>query len=486
VTTPAPSFDAVIIGSGPNGLAAAIAIAREGFAVRVFERADTIGGGMRSGALTLPGFIHDICSSVHALVPASPFFKTLPLGQFGLTLLHPPTPFAHPLEDGSAVVCRRSIEETAANLDAPDAAGYRRLFGPMVRQSEPLMEALLAPIGRRHPLLMASIGPMAIRSAKSLAESRFLGRRARALMAGAAAHGLVPLEFAGTAGFSLALIVAAHAVGWPVAQGGSQTLAEALGRYLESLGGSIETGRTITALEDLPKRGAAVLCDVTPRQLLAIADAQLHGSYRRALERFRYGPGVFKLDWALHQAVPWRAPACRDAGTVHVGGTLEEIAASERAAWEGRIHDRPFVLVVQPTIVDPSRAPANRHTLWAYCHVPNGSTVDMTSRVEAQIERFAPGFRDCIAARHTMNTADMEHGNPNLVGGDIGGGAADLAQLIARPALKVNPYTTPIDGVYLCSSSTPPGIGVHGMCGYFAAQAAVRRLRRRDRRLADR
>jgi phytoene dehydrogenase-like protein len=473
------SLDAIVIGSGPNGLAAAIAIAREGFAIRVYERADTIGGGTRSAALTLPGFIHDICSTVHALVPASPFFKTLPLAQHGLTLLHAPAPLAHPLDDGSAVVCRRSVEETASNLDAPDAAGYRRLFEPLVGEYEPLMETLLGPIGRSHPLLMARIGPMAIRSAKSLAESRFLGRRARALMAGAAAHAVVPLDFAGTAGFALALMVSAHAVGWPVAHGGSQTLANALAGYLASLGGSFETGRAIAALEELPA-SRAVLCDVTPRQLLRIAGAQLRGSYRRSLERFRYGPGVFKLDWALRHAVPWRAPECRDAGTVHVGGTLEEIAASERAAWEGRIHDRPFVLVVQPTIADPSRAPADRHTLWAYCHVPNGSTVDMTSRVEAQIERFAPGFRDCIAARHVMNTAEMERGNPNLVGGDIGGGAADLRQLIARPTLSLHPYATPIDGVYLCSSSTPPGIGVHGMCGYHAAQAALGRLRRKN------
>ena len=476
MTARAPSLDAVVVGSGPNGLAAAIAIAREGFAVRVFERSDTIGGGTRSGALTLPGFVHDICSTVHALVPASPFLRSLPLEQYGLALLHAPTPCAHPLDDGTAVVCRRSIDETAANLDAPDAPRYRRLFQPLAAEWEPLMEALLGPVGRSHPLLMARIGLTAVRSAKSLAEARFLGRRARALVAGAAAHGVVPLDSAGTAGFALALIVSAHTVGWPVAKGGSQALAHALAAYLQSLGGSIETGRAIAALDDLPE-SRAVLCDVTPRQLLRIAGGALRGSYRRALERFRYGPGVFKLDWALHDPVPWRAPECRGAGTVHVGGTFEEIEASERAAWEGRIHDRPFVLVVQSTVADPSRAPAGGHTLWAYCHVPNGSTVDMTSRIEAQIERFAPGFRDCIAARHAMNTADMERGNPNLVGGDIGGGAADLRQIIARPALRLNPYTTSIDGVYLCSSSTPPGIGVHGMCGYHAAQAAMRRLR---------
>lgn len=476
MTGSSQALDAAVIGSGPNGLAAAIVLARNGFSVRVYERGSVIGGGMRSAALTLPGFVHDVCSAVHALVPASPFFTSVPLGDHGLTLLHPPIPCAHPLDDGTAVVCRRSIEETAENLEAPDAPRYRRVFEPLVDDFAPLMEALLAPIGRHHPLLMARVGPTAIRSAKAFAESRFMGRRARALVAGAASHGLVPIDFAGTAGFALALLVSAHAVGWPVAKGGSQQLADALAAYLRSLHGSIETGRQIDSLDELPQN-RAVLCDVTPRQLLRIAGPRLQGSYRAALERFRYGPGVFKLDWALHEPVPWRAAECREAGTVHVGGTLEEIDASERAAWEGRIHDRPFVLIVQPTTADPSRAPAGKHTLWAYCHVPNGSTVDMTERIEAQIERFAPGFRDCVAARHAMNTADIERGNPNLVGGDIGGGAADLRQLIARPVLSLSPYTTSIDGVYLCSASTPPGIGVHGMCGYYAAQSAMKRLR---------
>jgi phytoene dehydrogenase-like protein len=292
---------------------------------------------------------------------------------------------------------------------------------------------------------------------------------------------MVPIDFAGPAGFGLALLVSAHAAGWPVARGGSQHVADALGGYLRSLGGSIETGRAISSLDEL-SGSRAVLCDVTPRQLLRIAGGRLRGSYRRRLERFRYGPGIFKLDWALHEPVPWRAAECRQAGTVHVAGTLEEIEASERAAWEGRVHDRPFVLAVQATVADPSRAPAGKHTLWAYCHVPNGSTTDMTDRIEGQIERFAPGFRDCIAARHAMNTQEMEQGNPNLVGGDIGGGAANLTQLLSRPTLSWNPYATAIDGVYLCSASTPPGVGVHGMCGYHAARAAMRYLRRRNRR----
>jgi phytoene dehydrogenase-like protein len=478
VTLPPKPLDATVIGSGPNGLAAAIVLAENGFSVRVVERSDVIGGGTRSAALTLPGFVHDVCSAVHALVPASPLFSRIPLAEHGLMLLQPPIPCAHPLDDGTAVVCRRSIEETAANLDAPDAARYKRVFEPLAGRFAPLMESLLGPVGRSHPLLMARVGPTAIRSAKAFAESNFLGRRARALVAGAAAHGVVPIDFAGTAGFALALLVSAHAVGWPVARGGSQSVADALAAYLRSRGGTLETGRAIDSLDELAD-SRVVMCDVTPRQLIGIAGSRLSGSYRRALQRFRYGPGVFKLDWALHETVPWRAAECRQAGTVHVAGTLEEIDASERAAWEGRVHDRPFVLVVQPTIADPSRAPAGTHTLWAYCHVPNGSTVDMTARIEAQIERFAPGFRDCIMARHAMNTADMERGNPNLVGGDIGGGAADLRQIVARPTLSLSPYNTSIEGVYLCSASTPPGIGVHGMCGYHAARAAMKDLRKR-------
>jgi phytoene dehydrogenase-like protein len=476
VTHGPPSPDAAVIGSGPNGLSAAIALAREGLSVRVYERADTIGGGMRSAQMTLPGFIHDVCSTVQALVPVSPFFRRLPLAEHGLALLEPKIPFAHPFDDGSAAACRRSVDDTAENLDAPDAERYRRVFAPLVARSERLFESLLGPIGRVHPLLMARIGPMAIRSAKGFAESKFLGRRARALFAGAAAHSMVPIDYAATSGYALGLIVSAHATGWPVVRGGSQRLADVMSDYLQSLGGSIEVAHEISTLDEL-SGSRAVLCDVTPKQLLVIAGERMRGSYRRALTRYRYGPGVFKLDWALHDPVPWRAPECRDAGTVHVAGTLEEIDASERAAWNGRIHDRPYVLVVQPTVADASRAPAGKHTLWAYCHVPNGSTVDMTERIEAQIERFAPGFRDCVAARHAMNTVDLERGNPNLVGGDIAGGAADLWQLIARPTLSLHPYATSIDGVYLCSSSTPPGVGVHGMCGALAAKAALRRFR---------
>jgi phytoene dehydrogenase-like protein len=344
-------------------------------------------------------------------------------------------------------------------------------------RSGDLMEALLGPPGLRHPLLMARFGRLAIRSAAALARARFRDERARAMFAGAAAHSMVPLEYATTSGFALALIVAAHAGGWPVARGGSQQVAGALASYLRSLGGEIVTGTRVDSLAQLPA-SRTVLCDVTPRQFLRIAGDKVPAGYRRRLERYRYGPGVFKMDWALNAPVPWRARDCSRAGTIHLGGTFAEIADSERAAWEGRVHDKPYVLLVQPTICDPSRAPAGRHTLWAYCHVPNGSTMDMTSQIEGQIERFAPGFRDCIIARHAMPPAEMERRNANLVGGDIGGGASDLAQLFMRPVFSLNPYATPIDGVFLCSSSTPPGIGVHGMCGHFAAQAALGRMAR--------
>ncbi len=470
-------IDALVIGSGPNGLSAAITLARAGRSVRVYEAASTIGGGMRSAELTEPGSIHDVCAAVFALTLASPFLKTLPLGQHGLALIQPDAPFAHPLDDGSAVVVERSIDATADGLGRDDAAAYRRLMTPLVEQSAPLMEALLAPLGFRHPLLMASFGLKAIRSAEGFARAAFRGERARAMFAGAAAHSLVPLEFLATAGYGLGLVISAHAVGWPVSRGGSQRVADAMASYLRSLGGEIVTGERIESLAQLPA-SRAILCDVTPRQFLRIAGDRVPAGYRRKLEQYRYGPGVFKLDWTLSSPVPWRAAECRRAGTIHLGGTLDEIAAGERAAWNGQTgsgqtHDAPYVLVVQPSVFDASRAPAGRHTLWAYCHVPHGSAVDRTAVIEAQIERFAPGFRDVIVARHAMGPAALEARNANLIGGDIAGGAADLAQIFARPIASLNPYATPIDGVYLCSSSTPPGVGVHGMCGYHAAQAAL-------------
>lgn len=464
--------DAVVIGSGPNGLAAAITLARAGRSVRVFEAAASIGGATRSLPLTAPGFVHDVCSAVHALVALSPFLRTLPLAAHGLEFAHAPVPFAHPTDDGTAVVVDRSVEATADSLGSSDAQAYRQLVAPFVERADQLMEALLGPAGLRHPLLMARFGLTAIRSAKRLAFGRFRDDRTRAMLAGAAAHSMVPLEYASTAGYALGLIIAAHSTGWPVARGGSQQVANALASYLRSLGGEIVTDSRIDSLTQLPS-SRLVLCDVTPRQFLRLAGLQLPAGYRRRLERYRYGPGVFKMDWALSAPVPWRAAACARAGTLHLGGSFEEIAGGERAAWEGRAHDRPFVLLVQPTVCDPSRAPAGRHTLWAYCHVPNGSTRDMTTRIEDQIERYAPGFRDCILARHAMGPAEMERRNANLVGGDIAGGASDLGQMFARPVFSLNPYATPLAGVFLCSSSTPPGIGVHGMCGHFAARAAL-------------
>jgi phytoene dehydrogenase-like protein len=467
-------IDAIVIGSGPNGLAAAIALAQAGRSVRVYEADTAAGGGLRSAELTEPGCVHDVCATVLALAQISPFLKSLPLAGHGLELAHPDAPFAHPLEDGSAVVVERSIEATADGLGR-DGRAYRDLMAPLVAQAEPLMDALLGPpLATRHPLLMARFGLKAIRSATSLA-ARFRDPRTRALIAGVAAHSLVPLDRPATAGYALGLLVAAHAVGWPVARGGSQRAADALASYLRSLGGAIVTGERVESLAQLPP-ARAVLCDVTPRQFLRIAGDRVPRGYRRRLARYRYGPGVFKMDWALSSPVPWRSADCRRAGTIHLGGALEEIAASERASWAGRVPESPYAIVVQPSVFDPTRAPAGRHTLWAYCHVPNGSTADRSGAIEAQIERFAPGFRDCVTVRHAAGPADLEAHNANLVGGDIAGGATDLAQILSRPVLSLSPYATPLPGVYLCSSSTPPGVGVHGMCGYHAAMTALRRM----------
>jgi phytoene dehydrogenase-like protein len=468
-------LDAVVVGSGPNGLAAAIALAHRGVSVEVREAADAIGGGARSAALTLPGFVHDVCSAIHPMAVASPFFGELPLDKFGLEWIHPPAPLAHPLDDGTAALMERSVDATADGL-GPDAAAYRKLFGPLAAAGKDIFGDLLGPFRiPRHPIAAARFGLRALRSAQGLAESWFTTERARALFGGLVGHAILPLDMVPSAAIGLMLATAGHAVGWPLARGGSQRISDALAGYLRSLGGEVVTGRRVQSLDELPP-ARAVLLDLTPRQIVAVAGSRLPNGYRRQLERFRYGPGVFKVDWALSGPIPWRAAECLRAGTVHVGGTMAEMAVSERDAWEGRHAERPFVLLAQQSLFDPSRAPAGQHTAWGYCHVPHGSTFDMTERIEAQVERFAPGFRDRILARHVMAPADLERRNANLVGGDITGGRNTLSQLFTRPAVRLNPYSTPVPGLYICSASTPPGGGVHGMCGYFAAQAALRHL----------
>jgi phytoene dehydrogenase-like protein len=466
--------DAVVVGSGPNGLSAAIALARAGRSVVVREQADRIGGGMRTEELTLPGFRHDVCSTVHPLAVSSPFFRTLPLEEHGLEWVHSPACLAHPFDDGRVALLERSIAATGATL-GPDARAWERLLGRWVDRWPVLAEDILGPLEfPDHPLLLARFGLTAVRSAYAVAKRNFRGEAARALFAGNAAHSMVPLTASPTAAFGLTLAAAGHAVGWPVARGGSQAIADALASYLRSLGGEIVTGAPVESVDEL--RGVrTILLDLTPRQVLRVAGHRLPARYRRALERFRYGAGSFKVDWALAGPVPWRSPECRRAHTVHLGGTLDEIAASEQAPLDGRVPERPFVLLVQPTLHDPSRAPEGKHVAWAYCHVPFGCDVDMTRAVEDQVERFAPGFRDRVLARSVMPPSALERHNPNLVGGDISAGAMTLRQVFFRPALRANPYTTPVEGLYLCSASTPPGGAVHGMCGYYAARAALHR-----------
>jgi len=467
------SYDAVVVGAGPNGLAAAITVARTGRSVLVLEAANEIGGGLRSEALTLPGFVHDVCSAVHPLGAASPFFRSLPLEAHGLAWVEPPVALAHPLDDAAPALLMRDLDETARALGR-DGASYRALIEPFVRQWDALTADALAPLHWPvDPILLARFGLQALQPAASLARRRFRTEGARALFAAIAGHATVPLTRVGTAAFGLVLAMAAHRVGWPIPVGGSRRIAGALAAYLQNLGGRIVTGTTVRSLGELP-HARAVLLDLTPRQVLAIAGDRLPPRYRRALERFRYGPGVFKVDWALAAPVPWRWDACHGAGTLHLGGSLAEIAASEDAPWRGEHAERPLVLVSQPSRFDDSRAPAGCHTLWGYCHVPNGSTVDMLPRIEAQIERFAPGFRARVLARHTMSTAQMEAHDANLVGGDIAGGANTLDQVYFRPVPRRVPYATPVPGLYLCSASTPPGGGVHGLCGYYAATAALR------------
>lgn len=471
-TTP----DAIVVGSGPNGLAAAITLAREGLAVRVYEASDTVGGGTRSAELTLPDFVHDVCSTVVATALVSPFMEELGLERLGVELAHPEIPAAH-AHDAEPVLLHRDLEATAAGLGR-DGPAYRRLMEPIVEAADrgQLLPWILGPVTRlpRHPLAAARFGVPALASTTLLTRLLYREDRARALHAGLSAHAMVPLRQPATASFGLVLALAAHLVGWPVVRGGMQRFADALVAELRSLGGEVETGTRVSTLDELPP-ARAVLLDVAPASAVTIAGDRLPSRYRRALERFRYGPGVCKVDWALSEPIPWRHPELGRAGTVHLGGGIDEIERSEREVHRGRIPQRPYVLLVQPTVADPSRAPAGRHIAWAYSHVPHGSDADISEAIEAEIERYAPGFRDTVLGRAVRTAPEMEAYNANYVGGDINGGLQDLRQVFARPALRRDPYAMPARGLYLCSSSTPPGGGVHGMSGHLAARSALRR-----------
>jgi phytoene dehydrogenase-like protein len=468
--------DAVVVGGGPNGLAAGIVLARAGRSVRVVEARDSVGGGCRSAELTLPGVVHDVCSAVHPLARSSPLFGELDLGRHGLEWLEPPIQLAHPLDDGTAALLHRDVEATAASFgDERDAAIYRRWIGPMAADWKLIVESLLGPIRplrvARHPFALARFGMPALLPASMLAR-RFRSPTARALVAGCGAHSFLPLSRAVSGGLGLALLVSGHAVGWPIPRGGSQRIADALSSVLRELGGVVETGVRVRSLRELPGHRAALL-DLSPRDVLAVSDGRLGGRYAAQLRRYRHGPAAFKLDLVLDGPIPWTNPDVARAATVHLGGRLEEIEASEAAVAEGHVHDRPFVLICQPSKFDPTRAPDGRHVVWAYCHVPNGWDGDATERILSQVERFAAGFRDRIVAQHVLRPADLEAYNPNYVGGDINGGQMHWAQFLTRPAVRADPYATPDPGIFVCSASTPPGGGVHGLCGMHAARSAL-------------
>jgi phytoene dehydrogenase-like protein len=464
-------FDAVIVGSGPNGLSAAITLQQQGLSVLVLEAMSTIGGGMRTAELTLPGFKHDVCSAIHPLAISSPFFKTLPLQHHGLEFIVPPLSVAHPFDDGRAVSLHIDISQTARTL-GEDEDHYKKLADEITRLWPLIDKDVLAPLSfPADPIALSQFGLKAIQSATRLSK-KFSTQKAKGFWAGLAAHSMLPLDYAATSAIGLVLLASAHANGWPIAKGGSQSIANALASYFVSIGGKIEVNKYVKSLTEIPS-AKAILFDIGPAQLLQIAGHKFSTLYRSQLQKYRYGMGVFKIDWALDAPIPFRAKPCASAGTVHVGGSFEEIAASERAAWQGRHVEKPFVLLAQQSLFDSTRVPEGKQAAWGYCHVPGGSTKDMTALIENQIERFAPGFKDRILARHTFNCEQMEHYNPNYVGGDINGGSITLDQLFTRPALRLSPYRTSAKGLYLCSSSTPPGGGVHGMCGYHAARRAL-------------
>lgn len=465
-------YDAIVVGSGPNGLAAAITLQQQGLSVLLLEGENTVGGGMRTIELTLPGFHHDVCSAVHPMAVSSPFFSKLPLDKFGLEFIYPNIDAAHPFDDGTAAVLQKSVEATAASL-GNDANTYLSLLNPLMEKWDLIADDVLGPLHfPKHPLFMANFGLLAMQPATFFAK-RFKTKEARGLWAGMAAHSIQPLSNIATSAIGLVLSLAAHLHGWVIPKGGSQSIANALANYFTAIGGKIETRFYVTSLGQLPS-ARAVLFDVTPKQLLKIAGHKFSSLYKWQLEKYRYGMGVFKIDWALDAPIPFTSKACQKAGTVHLGNTLEEIANSEAQTSKGLNPEKPFVLLSQPSLFDTTRAPEGKHTAWAYCHVPNGSIIDKTELVEKQIERFAPGFKERILARHTFNTTQLENYNPNYIGGDINGGILDIRQLFTRPALRSSPYRTSARGLYICSSSTPPGGGVHGMCGYHAAQRVLK------------
>jgi phytoene dehydrogenase-like protein len=474
------SPDIIVVGAGPNGLSAGIALAQHGLRVHLYEANETVGGGARTAELTIPGFHHDVCSAVHPMCVISPFFRTLPLVENGVHWIHPPILMAHPFDDGSVAVLASTTIGTADSLGQEDGPAYRRFMDPFVQHSRKLIGEIMQPplSVPRHPLLMARLGLFGLPPAQLTARYWFKRDRSRAFFLGIAAHTLLPMEHPLTASFGIVLALAGHVGGWPIARGGSQAISNALASIFKSYGGEIHLGTPVRSLGEFV-RSRAIVLDLTPRQVVSVAGDSLPSRYREQLRAFRYGPGVFKMDWALNGPIPWTAVDCRRAGTIHLGASAAEISESASAAWHGRRDDNPFVILVQPSLFDATRCPRDHHTAWAYCHVPHGSIEDRTAVIEKKIERFAPGFRDLIVARNSINTRQLETRNENMVGGDINGGVQDLAQFLFRPAVRLDPYSTPLDQLFLCSASTPPGGAVHGMCGYNAALSVLRRLSKR-------